>query len=151
MMSTWSDFPSKARWTASTISQTPFMPLTASLLNRPCSSTPSYVRSPRIWSHCVPTAANLALENVAQKTINYLPILVVKCTPYHIETVRRINPKCALSSRHSGLPSTLEEWGDPSGNRYRIELDKKLLEATLKVDLRSFARRFSDLCGGYMK
>src|SRR5260370_5988715 len=82
------------------------MPLSASLLNRPCSSTPSYVRSPRIWSHCVPTAANLALENVAQKTINYLPILVVKCTPYHTETVRRINPKCALSSRHSQLTPT---------------------------------------------
>ena len=50
-----------------------------------------------------------------------------------------------------GLPSTLEEWGDPSGNRYRIEFDKKMLEATLKVDLHSFARRFSDLCGGYME
>jgi hypothetical protein len=50
-----------------------------------------------------------------------------------------------------GLPSTLEGWGDPSGNRYRIEFDKKLLEATLKVDLQSFAHRFSDLCGGYME
>jgi CRISPR/Cas system-associated exonuclease Cas4 (RecB family) len=50
-----------------------------------------------------------------------------------------------------GLPSTLEEWGDPSGNQYRIEFDKKLLEATLKVDLHSFARRFSDLCSGYME
>src|SRR5260370_4771691 len=82
------------------------MPLSASLLNRPFRSPPSYVRSPRIWSHSVPTAANLALENVAQKTINYLPILVVKCTPYHTETVRRLNPKCALSSRHSGQPFT---------------------------------------------
>src|SRR5260370_39129652 len=80
------------------------MPLSASLLNRPCSSTADYVRSLRIWSHSVPTAANLALENVAQKTINYLPILVVKCTPYHTQTLRRINPKCDLSSRHSGQP-----------------------------------------------
>jgi hypothetical protein len=50
-----------------------------------------------------------------------------------------------------GLPSTLEEWSDPSGNRYRIKFDKKMIEATLKVDLMSFARRFSNLCGGYME
>ena len=60
-------------------------------------STLSCGRSPPIWSHCAPNAANLALENVAQKTINYLPNLAKKCTPHHTETGRRINPKCALS------------------------------------------------------
>src|SRR5208337_1589363 len=63
----------------------------------------SCARSPPIWSHCVPNAANLALENVAQKTINYLPNLVMKCASHHTETSRRINPKCALTSRHSDL------------------------------------------------
>src|SRR5271169_1407297 len=104
-MSTWKDFASKALWTASTISQTPSMPLTASLANRPCSSTLCFVPSPLIWSHCVPTAANLALENVVRKTINYLPNLVKKCASHHTETVRRITPKCGLSSRHSEQPS----------------------------------------------
>src|SRR5208337_433633 len=101
-MSTWSEFPLKARWIASTILQTLSMLLTASLVNRPCSSTLCYVLKPPIWSHCVPIAANLALENVAQKTINSLPNLVIKCAPHHTETVRRITPKCRLSSRHSG-------------------------------------------------
>src|SRR5271165_7093687 len=100
-MSTWSEFPLKARWIASTILQTLSMLLTASLVNRPCSSTLCYVLKPPIWSHCVPIAANLALENVAQKTINSLPNLVIKCAPHHTETVRRITPKCRLSSRHS--------------------------------------------------
>src|SRR6266404_5055186 len=100
-MSTWSEFPSKVRWIASTISQMPSMPLTASLVNKLCSSTLCYAPSPPIWSHCVPTAANLALENGAQKTINYLPNPAIKCAPHHTETVRRITPKCALSSRHS--------------------------------------------------
>ncbi len=50
-----------------------------------------------IASSGAPNAANLALENVAQKTINYLPNLVKKCAPHHTETARRINPKCALS------------------------------------------------------
>src|SRR5271165_129203 len=102
-MPTWSEPPLKALWTASTISQTLSMPLTASLVNRPSSSMLSCARSPPIWSHCVPNAANLALENVAQKTINYLPNLVKKCASHHTETSRRINPKCALSSCHSGL------------------------------------------------
>src|SRR5271166_5555752 len=102
-MSTWSEFPLKARWIASTILQTLSMLLTASLVNRPCSSTLCYVLKPPIWSHCVPIAANLALENVAQKTINSLPNLVIKCAPHHTETVRRITPKCRLSSRHSRL------------------------------------------------
>src|SRR5271166_2979747 len=101
-MPTWSEPPLKALWTASTISQTLSMPLTASLVNRPSSSMLSCARSPPIWSHCVPNAANLALENVAQKTINYLPNLVKKCASHHTETSRRINPKCALSSCHSG-------------------------------------------------
>src|SRR5208337_4215220 len=105
-MSTWSEFPLKARWIASTILQTLSMLLTASLVNRPCSSTLCYVLKPPIWSHCVPIAANLALENAAQKTINSLPNLVIKCAPHHTETVRRITPKCRLSSRHSGLPPT---------------------------------------------
>src|SRR5208337_194541 len=103
-MSTWSEFPLKARWIASTILQTLSMLLTASLVNRPCSSTLCYVLKPPIWSHCVPIAANLALENAAQKTINSLPNLVIKCAPHHTETVRRITPKCRLSSRHSGQP-----------------------------------------------
>ena len=50
-----------------------------------------------VMSRCAPNAANLALENVAQKTINYLPNLVKKCAPHHTETGRRNNPKCALS------------------------------------------------------
>src|SRR6266404_1028698 len=107
-MSTWSEFPSKVRWIASTISQMPSMPLTASLVNKLCSSTLCYAPSPPIWSHCVPTAANLALENGAQKTINYLPNPAIKCAPHHTETVRRITPKCALSSRHSGQIVTIE-------------------------------------------
>src|ERR1700722_9603907 len=101
-MSTWSEFPSKALWTASIITQMPSMPPTASLVNRPSSSMLCFAQSPPIWSRCAPNAANLALENVAQKTINYLPNLVKKCAPHHTETGRRINPKCALSSRHSG-------------------------------------------------
>src|SRR6266403_6359064 len=112
-MSTWSEFPSKVRWIASTISQMPSMPLTASLVNKLCSSTLCYAPSPPIWSHCVPTAANLALENGAQKTINYLPNPAIKCAPHHTEIVRRITPKCALSSRHSAL-STL------SGNPHSV-------------------------------
>src|SRR5271157_5890219 len=110
-MSTWSEFPLKARWIASTILQTLSMLLTASLVNRPCSSTLCYVLKPPIWSHCVPIAANLALENVAQKTINSLPNLVIKCAPHHTETVRRITPKCRLSSRHSPLPPRLTPIG----------------------------------------
>src|SRR5271165_3730171 len=106
-MPTWSEPPLKALWTASTISQTLSMPLTASLVNRPSSSMLSCARSPPIWSHCVPNAANLALENVAQKTINYLPNLVKKCASHHTETSRRINPKCALSSCHSSLSNSL--------------------------------------------
>jgi len=73
------------------------MPPTASLANRPSSSMLCFARSPPIWSRCAPNAANLALENVAQKTINYLPNLVKKCAPHHTETGRRIYPKCALS------------------------------------------------------
>ncbi len=45
------------------------------------SSMLCFARSPPIWSRCAPNAANLALENVAQKTINYLPNLVKKCAP----------------------------------------------------------------------
>src|SRR5258705_6777981 len=101
-MSTWSESPSKALWTAFTISPMPSMPLTASLVNRPSSSTHCCGRSPPIWSRCAPNAANLALENVAQKTINYLPNLAKKCIPHHTETGRKINPKCALTSCHSG-------------------------------------------------
>src|ERR1700686_2299994 len=108
-MSTWSEFPSKALWTASIITQMPSMPPTASLVNRPSSSMLCFAPSPPIWSHCAPNAANLALENVAQKTINYLPNLAKKCTPHHTETGRRINPKCALSSRHSGHSSVCKE------------------------------------------
>src|SRR5271166_3644287 len=89
-MPTWSEPPLKALWTASTISQTLSMPLTASLVNRPSSSMLSCARSPPIWSHCVPNAANLALENVAQKTINYLPNLVKKCASHHTETIRNV-------------------------------------------------------------
>jgi hypothetical protein len=37
-----------------------------------------------------------------RKNINYLPNPVIKCTPHHTEIVRRITPKCALSSCHSG-------------------------------------------------
>src|SRR5271166_462227 len=106
-MPTWSEPPLKALWTASTISQTLSMPLTASLVNRPSSSMLSCARSPPIWSRCAPNAANLALENVAQKTINYLPNLAKKCIPHHTETGRKRNPKCALTSCHSGLSSIL--------------------------------------------
>jgi hypothetical protein len=88
--------PSKALWTVSTTSQMLSMPLTGSLVNRPTSSTLCCGRSPPIWSLRAPSAANLALEKVAQKTINYLPNLVKKCTPPHTRTGRRINPKCAL-------------------------------------------------------
>ena len=102
-MSTWSASPLKALWTASTILQTLSMPPIASLVNRLSSSMLSCAPSPPIWSHCVPNAANLALENVAQKTINYLPNLVKKCASHHTETSRRINPKWALSSCHSAL------------------------------------------------
>src|SRR5262245_27542376 len=106
-MSIWNDFPSKARWTASTISQTPSMPPTASLVSRPNSSTLCYVPSLPIWSHCVPIAANLGLENGAPKTTNYLQNLVVKCTSHHTEIAQQIHPKCALSSRHSRLTQRL--------------------------------------------
>src|SRR5271170_6393799 len=106
-MSTWSAFPSKALWTASIITQMPSMPPTASLVNRPSSSMLCFAPSPTIWSHCAPNAANLALANVAQKTINYLPNPVKKWAPHHTETGRRINPKCALSSCHSALGFTL--------------------------------------------
>ena len=92
-----SEFPSKALWTASIITQMPSMPPTASLANRPSSLMLCFARLPPIWSRSAPNAANLALENVAQKTINYLPNLVKKCAPHHTETGRRINPKCALS------------------------------------------------------
>src|SRR5271165_5047046 len=102
-MPTWSEFPSKALWTASIITQMPSMPRTASLVNRPSSSMLCFARSPPIWSRCAPNAANLALENVAQKTINYLPNLAKKCIPHHTETGRKRNPKCALTSCHSGL------------------------------------------------
>src|ERR1700740_3451758 len=84
------------------------MPLTASLVNRPSSLTLCFGRSPPIWSRCAPNAANLALENVAQKTINYLPNLAKKCVPHHTETGRKINPKCALTSWHSGQPLTYD-------------------------------------------
>src|SRR5271165_815781 len=103
-MPTWSEFPSKALWTASIITQMPSMPRTASLVNRPSSSMLCFARSPPIWSRCAPNAANLALENVAQKTINYLPNLAKKCIPHHTETGRKRNPKCALTSCHSGQP-----------------------------------------------
>src|SRR5271157_5216178 len=111
-MPTWSEFPSKALWTASIITQMPSMPRTASLVNRPSSSMLCFARSPPIWSRCAPNAANLALENVAQKTINYLPNLAKKCIPQHTETGQKINPKCALTSCHSRLTplcSGLEE------------------------------------------
>src|SRR6476660_8710648 len=106
-MSTWSEFPSKALWTASIITQMPSMPPTASLVNRPSSSMLCFAQSPPIWSRCAPNAANLALENVAQKTINYLPSLAKKCIPHHTETGRKINPKCALTSCHSRLTPRL--------------------------------------------
>src|SRR5271166_4914779 len=106
-MSTWSEFPSKALWTASIITQMPSMPRTASLVNRPSSSMLCFARSPPIWSRCAPNAANLALENVAQKTINYLPNLAKKCIPHHTETGRKRNPKCALTSCHSGQSQTI--------------------------------------------
>jgi len=38
-----------------------------------------------------PTAANLALENVAPKIISSLQNLVVKCALHHTETVRRFS------------------------------------------------------------
>src|SRR5258708_37934753 len=101
-MSTWSESPLKALWTAYIISQTLSMPLTANLVNRPNSSMLSCGRSPPTWSRRAPNAANLALESVDRKTINYLPNLVKKCAPRHTETGPRINPKCALSSCHSG-------------------------------------------------
>src|SRR5271165_5290273 len=119
-MPTWSEPPLKALWTASTISQTLSMPLTASLVNRPSSSMLSCARSPPIWSHCVPNAANLALENVAQKTINYLPNLVKKCASHHTETSRRINPKCALSSCHSEQHQSVKCLTQWSGRGLRV-------------------------------
>src|ERR1700680_345112 len=121
-MSTWSESPSKALWTVSTTSQMLSMPLTASLVNRPTSSTLCCERSPPIWSRCAPNAANLALENVAQKTINYLPNLAKKCAPHHTETGRRINPKCALSSCHSGLAPLVQRADQPRafGGRRRL-------------------------------
>jgi Transposase DDE domain len=51
-------FPLKALWTASIISQTLSMLLTASLANRPNSSMLSCGRSPPIWSRCAPNEAN---------------------------------------------------------------------------------------------
>ncbi len=82
MMSTWSAFPSKALWTASIITQMPSMPPTAAPVNRPSSSMLCFAPSPPIWSPGAPNAANLALANVAQKTINYLPNLVKKWAPH---------------------------------------------------------------------
>jgi hypothetical protein len=52
-------------------SQMPSMPPTASLGNRPSSWLLCFEPSPPIWSRGAPNVASLALENVAQKTINY--------------------------------------------------------------------------------
>ena len=83
----WSEFPSKALWTASIITQMPSMPRTASLVNRPSSSMLCFARSPPIWSRCAERSEPRALENVAQKTINYLPNLQ--------KNVHRTTPKPA--------------------------------------------------------
>src|SRR5882757_8938086 len=143
-MSTWSEFPSKALWTASIITQMPSMPPTASLVNRPSSSMLCFARSPPIWSRGAPNAANLALANGAQKTINYLPNLVKKCARHHTETGREINPKCALTSCHSaqgfiGPSLGIKSW-TLIGLAYRDERARpryRALEQLLRATLRA--------------
>lgn len=61
------------------------------------------------------------------------------------QKLKRLNAKAKRLLVAQGLPSTLEEWGDPSGNHYWIEIDAKALNASLKTDLESLAREFESL------